>query len=191
MSKKIKIIVAVVVLVVIVIGIGAIFMKTHSKKAEKTIISEPMITEILDVSELSTLDSTYNAITDVYTDGEDSTIKYHVAYDATVKVGIDFEKMECSVDDEKKRIIITLPETEIQDVDVDIASLDYIYEDDKYDEEKVTLEAYEACIEDVKKKSASEEELYEMAKENTKSAIEALLKPWVEEIDEEYKIVIK
>lgn len=185
-----KIIFGIGVVAIILIAIGIFQIQSHSNKEQKTIISEPMITEILDVSELSTLDSTYNAVTDVYTEEENPTVKYHVAYDATVKVGIDFEKIACSVNGEKKEIIITLPDTEIQDIDVDIASLDYIYEDEKYNEEKVTLEAYEICIEDVKKKTSSEEKLFAMAKENAKSAIEALLKPWVEEIDEEYKLVI-
>lgn len=191
MSKKIKIMIGIAVVVVIIIIIGIFQTQSHSKKTQKNIISEPMITEILDVSELSTLDSTYNAVTDVYTEGENPTIKYHVAYDATVKIGIDFEKIDCSVNEEEKKIIITLPDTDIQDVEVDIASLDYIYEDEKYNEEKVTLKAYDVCIEDVKKKTASEEKLFDMARENAKSAIEALLKPWVEEIDKEYKIVIK
>lgn len=189
--KNKKWILPAVILVALLLFILGYQVHKHTRNSEKTIISEPMITEILDVSELSTLDSTYNAITDVYTTGEEPTVKYHVAYDATVKVGIDFEKIKIDIQEEKKKIILTLPKTEIQDIDVDISSLDYIYEDDQYDEEKVTLEAYDACIEDVKKKSKNEKKLFSMAKENAKSAIEALLKPWVEEIDQEYTIVVK
>ena len=51
-------------------------------------------------------------------------------------------------------------------------------------------EAYKKCIEDVTNETNAEDTIYELAEENAKNIIEALIKPFVCQLDAEYKLVI-
>lgn len=52
-------------------------------------------------------------------------------------------------------------------------------------------EAYELCKKDLEERVEKEEELLEIAKENTMAVVEALVKPWVEQINNEYRVEIQ
>ena len=117
-------------------------------------------------------------------------VDYYVAYEAKVKAGIDFEQVEVSVDNKEKIITVTLPEVQINDVNVDIASLDFIFESDKADTDTVSQEAYKACVEDVTNESSNEDAIYELAGQNARNVIEALISPFVNQLDEEYQLEI-
>ncbi len=84
-----------------------------SKEGEVTTISQSSIEKkILDISELSTLEYTYNAVAAGY-DEDGKTLLYHVAYEGTVSAGIDFDKLKVKVNPDKKEIRITVPEPKI------------------------------------------------------------------------------
>ena len=92
---------------------------------------------------------------------------------------------------EKDKIItVTLPEIKITDVDVDIASLDYIFMNKKANTETVSAQAYKKCIEDVANESNSTDAIYELAEQNAHNIVEALINPFVEQLDREYKLEI-
>jgi hypothetical protein len=84
-----------------------------------------------------------------------------------------------------------MPEIQLNDIDVDIASLDYIFVNEKANNETVTQTAYEACKADVNDECTQEDAIYELAKQNAKNVIEALIKPFVNQMDEEYVLVIQ
>ena len=73
---------------------------------------------------------------------------------------------------------------------MDIASLDYIFENSKANTETVSEEAYKKCIEDVTNDSSSEDAIYELAEQNAQNIVEALLSPFVEQLDSEYQLEI-
>ncbi len=73
---------------------------------------------------------------------------------------------------------------------MDIASLDYIFMNDKANTETVSEQAYEKCIEDVTSEVDTEDAIYELAKENAQNIIEALIKPFINQLDAEYKLEI-
>ena len=52
-----------------------------------------------------------------------TTSKYIYSYDGTVKVGLDFSKLEVVVDDTNKIVTVKLPEVSIFDVNIDNESL--------------------------------------------------------------------
>lgn len=83
-----------------------------------------------------------------------------------------------------------MPEVKITDINVDIASLDYIFENSKANTETVSEEAYKKCIEDVTNESSSEDAIYELAEQNAQNIVEALLSPFVEQLDSEYQLEI-
>ena len=155
-----------------------------------TTISEASLEKVFEISELSTADYAYNAIASAY-ENDGKTAKYYVAYDGTVTAGIDFSKIIIAIDDDSKKITLTIPNCEIQDTTVDFGSMKYIFENDKYDTETVSQEAYELCKADLVQRVEKEEDLLVLAKENATAAVEALVNPWVKQIDSEYVVDIQ
>lgn len=161
------------------------------KEGQVTTISKASLEEIFEISELSTVDYIYNAIAKAYEE-DGNTIRYYVAYEGKVTAGIDFEKISIDkIDEENKRIEITLPDVEVHDMIVDAGTLEYIFTKDRYETETISQEAYKLCLEDMEKRISEETALYEMARENSVAAIEGLIEPWVREIDDEYTVVVK
>lgn len=153
-------------------------------------VSEGTLREVLDLSQISTVDYTYNSIVKIPTEKKNKDFGYAVSYNGTIKAGIDFSKIDIDIDDEKKHITVSLPEAEITDITVDAGSLEYIFEDKKLNTETVASEAYSLACDDLKAKAAENHDILESAKENAHSAVEALLKPWIEQLGE-YDIEIK
>lgn len=166
------------------------FISTKNTKTEPQIISESQLAKIINVSDLSTFEAVYNGIARVMNEYEPDKVDYYVSYEATVKAGINFEEVKIRNVDSEKKVIIKIPEIKITDVNVDIASLDYIFENEKANTSTVSEEAYKKCIEDVTNESNKESKIYEIAKQNAKNVIEALVKPFVTQIDSEYQIQI-
>lgn len=155
-----------------------------------TTISKASLEKVFEISELSTVDYSYNAVARAYEE-DGATPKYYVAYEGTVTAGIDFSKIVIDIDEDTKIITITLPESKIQNTTVDFGSMGYIFENKKYETETVSQEAYELCKTDLARRAAKENDLMTLAKENAVTAVEALVDPWVQQIDGEYKVNIK
>lgn len=162
----------------------------HSRKAEPEIISKSTLEKILNVSDLSTFEAVYNGVAKVMNEENSQNVDYYVSYEAKVKAGIDFEQIDIEVDNENKVITVQLPAIKINDVNVDIASLDYIFENDRANTATVSEQAYKKCIEDATNESNSESDIYELAEENARNIVEALISPFVEQLDEEYQVEI-
>ena len=183
----IKGVIGIIVIVLIVFVIKKGFF--DSKEGEVTTISQSSIEKILDISELSTLEYTYNAVAAGY-DEDGKTLLYHVAYEGTVSAGIDFDKLKVKVNPDKKEIRITVPEAKILDCSVNEGSLKYIFEKDEYNTATISADAYKVSKEDLKKKANEETRITELAKENAISAISGLIEPWVDQVDDEYTVII-
>lgn len=189
LSQKVKTIVTMVIMLLIVIG--AIVLISRNKEGQLTTISKSSLQKIIEINELSTMDYTYNAIATKYVDDKAKKVKYYVAYEGTVIAGIDFNKISIDVNEEEKKIIIIIPEAEIQGVNVDMGKMQYIFTKNKYETETVSQEAYKLCQDDLQNRIKEETTLYEIAKDNAVLSIEALLKPWIEAVDSDYKVEIK
>lgn len=189
---KVKCVMGIVIVMVAVIMVSlavSITSKTSSK-SEPEMISKSTLEKIINVSDLSTFETIYNGIAKVADADNPKKISYYVSYDAKVKAGVDFEKIDITVDADEKIITVTLPEVKITDINVDIASMDYIFENSKANTETVSEEAYKKCIEDVTNESSSEDAIYELAGQNAQNIVEALLSPFVEQLDSEYQLEI-
>lgn len=187
-NKKPKIILGIVILIVLIIGFkpGGVFRSSQNKVST---VSKSSLEKVLETSQLTTVQYTYNAIAEVKKEFFD-TIKYHVAYEGTVQAGIDFEDIDININKEKKLITITLPEVSIQNVIVSAESMEYIFNDDKYESETVASEAYSACVKDLQTRAEKEVQLLQMAKHNARDVVQALIEPWVKQVDKEYTIEI-
>ena len=188
---KFKHIAVLFVIILVIITALMIKIKIFNKKSEPTIISKATLEKVINVSDLSTFEAIYNGVAAVANEENPENIDYYVSYEAKVKAGIDFALVEVEVNEAEKIITVTLPEVKITDVDVDIASLDYIFMNNKANTQTVSEQAYKKCIKDVTKESNSTDEIYESARQNARNIVEALISPFVEQLDSEYKLEIK
>ena len=188
---KFKHIAVLFVIIAVIITALMIKIKIFNKKSEPTIISKATLEKVINVSDLSTFEAIYNGVAAVENEEKPENIDYYVSYEAKVKAGIDFALVEVEVNETDKIITVTLPEVKITDVDVDIASLDYIFMNNKANTQTVSAQAYKKCIKDVTKESNSTDEIYESARQNARNIVEALISPFVEQLDSEYKLEIK
>ncbi len=188
---KFKHIAVLFIIIAIIVTALIIKIKIFNKKSEPTIISKATLEKVINVSDLSTFEAIYNGVAAVENEEKPENIDYYVSYEAKVKAGIDFALVEVEVNEAEKIITVTLPEVKITDVDVDIASLDYIFMNNKANTQTVSEQAYKKCIKDVTKESNSTDEIYESARQNACNIVEALISPFVEQLDSEYKLEIK
>ena len=189
-NKKIVIAVASGALALILVGILVVLLPKGVKKSEPSIITTSTLEKILNVSDLSTFEAIYNGVAKVTNPDDPQEIDYYVSYNATVKAGIDFEQVVISVDEDAKIISVKLPKIKISDITVDIESMDYIFVNDDANTETVSEEAYKKCIDDVTRESNNETAIFELAEQNAKNIVEALIRPFVSSLDSEYQLQI-
>ena len=191
MKKKKLFIIILAVLIVIGIAGTAVFMRGSHKKREAEILTTSTLEKIINVSELSTFEAVYNGIAVVKNPEMEEQIDYYVTYKAKVQAGIDFDKVEVSKDDEKKQILVKIPEIELGEPMVDIASMDYIFENKSANTQTVSEEAYKACIQDARQESEKEEAIVTLAKQNAQNIIKALIQPFIENMEDPYELMIE
>ncbi|MBQ8514762.1 MAG: DUF4230 domain-containing protein [Ruminococcus sp.] len=170
-------------------GVIPAVLEQETYEAEVT-FTESQLQDILETSELSTASYTYNSIVSAYAE-DGVTVRYHVSYEGVIKAGVDFSDIIMKIDNESKTISLTLPEVQVMDMYIDAGTLDYIFVSEKYNIATVSQEAYNLSCSDLESKIANEEQLYVTARENAVAAVEALIKPWVEQVDEDYTVSIE
>lgn len=180
----------IVVIVVLVMAFIVIPTARNSKK-QAEIITVSTLQEIIDVSELSTFTAVYNGIAQVMNQDNPESVDYYVSYEAKVNAGIDFEQVGIDLDEEAKTIRITMPPVELTEVNVDISSLDFIFYNQKLNTSTVTETAYKACEADVEKESQEQQAIYDLAEQNAKNVLTALVKPIVDQAGTEYTLVVE
>lgn len=168
-------------------------VSNRPKKAEIEV--ETSLKRIVNASDLSTYEAIYNSVAEVKNPEDKDKTDYYVSYNGTVKAGFDFEEITVDADSSKKTIIITIPEIKITDTVVDETSLDYIFVNSKANKSGVSAEALKACLADIKKQSttagANGKSIYDLAAENAKNTVKALVTPFIDGLDDDYKLTIK
>ena len=180
------------VLVIVVLVMAFIVIPTaRNSKKQAQVITVSTLQEIIDVSELSTFTAVYNGIAQVMNQDNPESVDYYVSYEAKVNAGIDFEQVGIDLDEEAKTIRITMPPVELTEVNVDISSLDFIFYNQKLNTSTVTETAYKACEADVEKESQEQQAIYDLAEQNAKNVLTALVKPIVDQAGTEYTLVVE
>lgn len=149
-------------------------------------ITESSLQEILEISELSTFEYTYNSIAKV--PDANGKLQYSVYYSGKVTAGIDFNDVKLTIDDKNKIVNIKVPDASFQSIVIDDGSLDFIFVNDKDDNIKIHKEAVVKADADLCAKVNDHSEIKELAKENAKAIVENLLKPWIEYAGYSYTI---
>lgn len=189
-KKQLLPIILIGVAVVLCIVLFICFGSANNAKEEPEVITVATLEKIINVSELSTFTAVYNGIATVNNEKKPEKVDYYVSYEARVEAGIDFEKIEIAVDNEAKTITIKIPEVYITEINVDIASLDFIFINDKANTSTVSQQAFKACEADVQAESEQQTAIYELAKQNAVNILTALTKPIVEQLDAAYELKI-
>lgn len=162
-----------------------------SGKNEPEIVTVSTLEKIINISELSTFTAVYNGIAQVENKDKPEKIDYCVSYEAKVNAGIDFEQIQIGVDQESKAITVTLPPVHITKVNVDIATLDYIFLNDKMNQSAVSEAAYKACEQDAQRESEQEQAIFALAQQNAENMIRALIQPFIDQVDGEYGLNVE
>lgn len=178
--------------VAVIAGIAAISVRMMPKEEPKpTVLTVPTLQKIISVSELSTYTAVYNGIAQVPNPDKPEKIDYYVSYEAKVYAGIDFKDVVIEVDEETKEIRVSVPDVRINKVDVDISSMEFIFNNDKANTSTVSQQAYKACEEDAKQESEKQQAIYELAKQNACNVLRALIQPIVEQADAEFTLTVE
>jgi hypothetical protein len=151
---------------------------------ETTIITKSTLTDVIKTSQISTYQMTYNGVAKKVKKGE-KKVAYLVNYEANIKAGVDMRKIEImSIEDNK--ISIKLPAIEIEEPNVDMQKLDYIFYDKSEDKEGVTNEAYKLAVNDAKMETKNNKAIKKLAEDNLKRLLKALIDPLIEENGNKY-----
>lgn len=191
LRKQLLTIVIIGVVLISIAGFAIVPKVIGNQDDKKDVITVLTLEKIIKVSELSTFTAVYNGIAQVMNEEKPDEIDYHVSYEAKVNAGIDFDKITIVIDDTEKTINITLPEVYITDINVDIASLDYIFLNDKANVSTSSQKAFKACEADVRTESEQQKAIFELATQNAKNILTALTRPIIEQLDAEYTLVIE
>ncbi len=195
-TKKLKklssklIVVSLVIILVVTAGFTILPIIIEAQKNKAEIITVSTLEKLIDINELSTFQAVYNGIAKVMNEKKPSEIDYYVSYKAKVYAGFDFKQVEISLNEELKKITVTIPKILLTDVTIDIASLDYMFENEKANASTVSAQAFDACKEDAKKESEEEAAIFDLAAQNAKNIMKALISPFMEQLDSDYELEI-
>ena len=189
---KPKVLVIAAVGILVAIAAVAVLLQTSGREEpQPQVFNKSTLERIINVSELSTFTAVYNGIARVANEKKPEKIDYYVSYEATVNAGIDFQKVEISMDEEQKTITLKVPEAHITNQSVEMSSLDFIFLNQKADKSGVIEAAYKACEEDVRQESEQQTAICELAKQNAENVLKALTKPIVDQLGDGYQLVIE
>lgn len=192
--KPIGIIIVILIAIGLITGgviLGISLNSKDSNDGSEKVLTKQTLMKIVNVSELSTSTSIYNGVAKVMNEKKPEKVDYYVSYEAKVAAGIDFDKIEITVDPDEKKIVIKLPEAKITNIDVDIASMDFIFVDKRANKSTVTETALKACEADVDAESREQSAILDLAQQNAVNVATALVKPFVEQLDEEYTLTVE
>lgn len=193
------VIILAVVVIVVIVGyklarqLGWFGLKP---KVETTILTSSQLEEVLQIEDLSVCAITYNGVAEVPQKNHPTKVAYYVSYEAEVKASINMADIDVQIDDnvgegQAKKVIVTLPQLEVKQINVDMASLDYMFVKKSANTADVSEKAYAACIADAGSECRGNDVFLQMAKENCENTVRALLMPIIENQDEPYNLVIQ
>lgn len=181
----------IVVLAAAVVVLVALRVNEHRKKTEPQVLTVSTLTDMIPVSDLSTVTSTYNGVAQVMNEKNPDKLDYYVAYEAQAQAGVNFDELQPEIDEASKTVTIRVPAAHFMDANVDVSSMDFMFNNKKADTFGVTERAYKACQEDADRECSRCEAILELARENAVNTVEALTRPLVEQLYPEYTLVVE
>ncbi|MCI8320397.1 MAG: DUF4230 domain-containing protein [Dorea sp.] len=189
--KKIHVITAVIACIAL-ISVGFMGARLLEKDDDVKVTATSIEERLSKCSSLTTARLDYRGIIR-YEEGDIQYINkksFSMIYDAHIKAGIDLSKAKVTVKD--KKVTVSVPRPEIQDITVDPDSLEFY--DEKFalfnwTKKQDTQKAMEKAKEDAAEK-AGQTDLLKQASEQAETVITTLLSPFTKE-GEEYTMEIQ
>ena len=173
----------IIILLLVMIMVAAVCfttifaVKKLTDKKQPTITSASLYSKIEESSELTSAKMYYNGVL-FYSEGNIpylTQMSYNMTYSAEVRAGIDVSEIEIKVEDD--RVVVDLPEPEIQDINIDPDSVKFFDKKNAlFNWEKMEdgVDAIKYAKDDVEA-NANLEVLKEEALENSRTLIQGLL----------------
>lgn len=164
---------------VLCVGMGVVLLVCtlrfglFSKPGKVTIDASSLLTDVMDVAELSTAEFRYRGIADIYSDENRTQLRCRVCYNSIVKAGIDMKKIQFDVDPEAKVISASLPDIELKVTITDEQSMALLPSDANVEIDSMI----KFSKEDAENEARESQELISTARDNLKATIEGLLFP--------------
>ncbi len=187
----------ILVLVIVVLIFSVVLFGGKNTEDQIKIEAKSTLDHLSEKSDLETTKFKYSGIVKVCKskkcskNAEFDEYKYFVSYEGYITAGIDFKQIDVEVDKVNKKLILNMPDVEIQKVTLNTNSLDRIFVEDKWDKPEVLANDTKICNEDLEKRSESDETIKQIARENTKTVLAEFFIPWIEIYDKEYSIEIR
>ena len=180
-EKVFIIILAIVGVVFLVFLSHNLFGKSVTQNTQQQTSSNLINTK--EIATLSVSEFIYNGIAQTYTENGDHD--YNVLYKSTVKVSIEADKINYSVDEEKKIATFILPAFTIENPVIDIGSISTIpNRNDLFMDDIIRV-----CRSDALAEAKKSDKLIACAQENLQSMIEAWYSPFLEDYSFEYSFI--
>lgn len=144
-----------------------------SKPGKVTIDASSLLTDVIDIADLSTAEFRYRGIADIYSDENRTQLYCRVCYNSVVKAGIDVQKMQFDVDSEAKVIYAVLPDIELKVTIIDEQSMALLPSNANVEIDSML----KFSKEDAENEARQSQELIDTARDNVKATIEGLLFP--------------
>ena len=130
--------------------------------------------DLINVKEISTLsvsEFVYNGIAQTFKDNGDHD--YNVLYRSTVKVSVDADHIQYSIDDEQKTITFVFPEFKVENPVIDLNSIDFVPQQNNLHMDEII----KLCRSDALVEAQKSGKLISSAQDNLKSIMEAWYSP--------------
>lgn len=184
----------IIFLVLVIVVLVVVFVIPNKEGRIKTNVKTSLV-KLVEKSDLETVNFNYNVIAkkckkEENCDLNSNNIKdfeYVLSCTGTVTAGIDFDNVKIDVNNQDKKIIITMPDFKITEENV--KSLKFLNGEDVSASE--LPEARSLCKKTIKEKSSVDDKILPAAKEQAEVVLQSFYEQWVKAFDEEYKVEIR
>lgn len=182
-----------IIVVVVVVGLFVLFVLPQLTKGHKqqVVLAQTTLEKVIKTNRLSTYQIEYEGVAVLYNEKKPEKEDCYVKYKATVKAGIDFDRVELKFDQENNQLIIALPYVTLSEPNLDNNSIEYMYLNNKMNQNGLLPKAREACLADVKEECKNQKAIYTLALDNAKVVITALVTPFLDDFGDNVTIVFE
>ncbi|MCF0231507.1 MAG: DUF4230 domain-containing protein, partial [Enterococcus sp.] len=167
-------IISLVIIALLVFGcIYFLVIEPANRERDKVNVSSA-ITKILPKSEIQAAVTPYDGV--VIMDLENGN-KQYIKYETETRLTYDFSQIHVWVDDSTRTLNIALPEIVYQEPSINESQMEFLPKNANIS----IKDAMDACVEDAKSKTKDNKGMYEIAKANTRKALEAIVEPYTKE----------
>ncbi len=190
-GAKVKLIIFIVLVVVVVVALVGLLT---SKERTIKITVKTKLDELVEKSNLETINITYNVIAKQCKEDEEcdktsnkiEDFDYVVSCSGTITAGINFKEVKIDVQD--KKIIIDIPDASVLG-EPTIGTLKFLNGKDVPAEE--LPRARKLCQETIKQKSSADDHLIPYAKDQAKVVLLEFYKPFIKTYDSSYELDVR